>query len=438
MIDLIRITIPFALDAVIHSGNPFSTIQALEERCTGHIRDFLRYTENGLMLQAKSVSRSADGSLSMSELTHPFDSLPSSFSAMAFKILDINGWPHITLKASPAKLLQGHNVYGGSSLRQGIVEMLGSLACSLPDVYADLDVGLTTITNLDVTYSARYASADDPNGAFLGLELIAFLRTLSAGQLKARGVAYDTTTYWGSVDSQLGFVKAYLKSDEFLKQLKDVKRAAKCGCAVAKRLLTVMSDSSLQHWAKCLLRLEASFKKDWLRRAGLPLNVWQLIKHQETLQAQGRCFLREIWVKKCAPLFSALEGQTMKVLDDEEIKKAIRATHFRETKSGAISLSYADDLFRFYQDIKHRGYPFARQDAFASASGKRRFNRYVSDLQEAGISKATLQAFGLNHTPNVVPLLRFLEIDFNSQHPAGFVEPVSQYYVGHPVLSLVA
>lgn len=128
----------------------------------------------------------------------------------------------------------------------------------------------------------------------------------------------------------------------------------------------------------------------------------------------------------------------MKVLDDEEIKKAIRSNHFRQTKSGAISYSYADDLFRFYLDIKNRGYAVAKQQSKENESSERKFNRYIKDLGIAGIAKATLQAFSLNHTPTVVPVLRFLEVDFNSQHPAGYVEPISRFYVGHPVLSLVA
>lgn len=438
MIDLIRLTVPFKLSAVSCSGSPMSTVSALADGEIGQIKDMLRYTSSGLLLQAKSVSRSDDGSLNISDLSHPFDRLPSSFSSMAFKILEINGWPHVTLKASPAKLMQGHNVYGGSSIRQSLLEMLGSLAVAFPDVYEDLEIGLTHLTNLDVTYSARFANPDDPNSELLGRELISYLRTLSSGQLMARGVCYDTTTYWGSADSQLGYVKAYLKHDEFLKQLKDVKREAATGDALAKRMLAVMSDEKLQNWSKNLLRLEASFKKDWLRRAGLPLNAWHLVKYQEELLAQGRCFLREIWAKKCAPLFSACEGQTMKVLDDEDIKQAIRSSHFRQTKSGAISYSYADDLFRFYLDIKNRGYEVVKKQASDTQASKLKFYRYVKDLGIAGIAKATLQAFSLNNTPSVVPVLRFLQVDFNSQHPADYVEPVSRFYVGHPVLSLVA
>lgn len=438
MIDLIRITIPFKLSAVSFSGRPMSTVQALADSETGQIKDMLRYTQSGLLLQAKNVSRAEDGTLNITDLSHPFDSLPSSHSSMAFKIFEINGWPYVTLKASPAKLLQGHNVYGGSSIRQALLEMLGSLAVAFPDVYQDLEIALTHITNLDVTYSARFANPDDPNSVLLGRELIAYLRTLSSGQLKARGVVYETTTYWGSADSQLGYVKAYLKEDEFLKQFKEVKRQAATGDALAKRMFAVMSDESLQNWSKNLLRLEASFKKDWLRRAGLPLNAWQLVTYQEQLLKEGKCFLRDIWAKKCAPLFKACEGQVMKVLDDEEIKKAIRSNHFRQTKSGAISYSYADDLFRFYLDIKNRGYAVAKQQSKENESSERKFNRYIKDLGIAGIAKATLQAFSLNHTPTVVPVLRFLEVDFNSQHPAGYVEPISRFYVGHPVLSLVA
>jgi II/X family phage/plasmid replication protein len=83
MIDLIRITIPFNMDAVSCSGSPLSTLQALNDGCTGQIRDFLRYTSDGLLLQSKSVSRDIDGSMHFDDLVHPFDSLPSSFSSMA-------------------------------------------------------------------------------------------------------------------------------------------------------------------------------------------------------------------------------------------------------------------------------------------------------------------------------------------------------------------
>jgi len=121
MIDLIRLTIPFKLNAVSCSGRALSTVQALADSEVGQIKDFLRYTRDGLLLQAKDVSLADDGSIVVSDLSHPFNSLPSSFSSLAFQITYLNGWPHATLKASPAKLLQGHNVYGGSSLRQGVI-----------------------------------------------------------------------------------------------------------------------------------------------------------------------------------------------------------------------------------------------------------------------------------------------------------------------------
>jgi II/X family phage/plasmid replication protein len=129
----------------------------------------------------------------------------------------------------------------------------------------------------------------------------------------------------------------------------------------------------------------------------------------------------------------------MKVLDDESVKADIRAAHFRQTKSGKISYSFADDVFSFYRELREYGYLTVRKSRLDTDAGKRKFNRYVEALQEAGISKATLQTFSLNgKRTNVVPILRFIEMDFSSQHPDWYVEPVSQFYIGHPALSLVA
>lgn len=439
MLDLLRLTIPFKLSAVHSSGNPISTLDALEQACIGEIKDAIRYTTDGVLMQAKSVYRDAEGKTVISNLTTPFDSLPSSFSGLAFQIVIIKGWPHVTLKASPAKLLQGHNIFGSVSIRQAAMEFFSVLCLAFPDVFKDLDIFLTQATNLDVTYSMRYAAADNPHAIDLGRDLITFFSTLSFGQLKPRGGAFLDTTYWGSVDSQLGGLKAYLKLQEFKRQLKEVTRQAKAGDAAAKRLLVVMKDDVLHQWASHLLRLEASFKKDWLRRHDIPLNVFELMLYQEKLQAEGRCLLRELWQRKTAPLFAACEGQKMKVLDDESVKADIRAAHFRETKSGKISYSYADDVFAFYRELREYGYLTVRKSRFDTDSGERKFRRYVEALNEAGISKATLQTFSLNgQRTNVVPILRFIEMDFSSQHPDWYVEPVSQFYIGHPALSLVA
>lgn len=536
MIDLLRITIPFALHAVNCSGSPFSVQHAIEMGSLGEIKDILRYTENGLPLQAKDVSRSVDGQLLVSDLQHPFESLPSSYSGLAFKILMVNGWPYVTLKASPAKLLQGHNVFGSVSIKQAAFEFFGILKSLYPALYLDLEVGLAEVSSIDITYSARYQPVSSLTGEETGRALISFLRTLSAGQLKARGVSYEDTTYWGSADSQLGQIKAYLKSQEFLKQLKEFQLLAKRDISTARlnktnldkklqeftkkllplpssfkkklslnqfksylhflrffkklhflrvnataktgaaRMVEVMQDERLVAWVINLLRLEVSVKKDWLRRHEIPLNLFALVRYQEQLQAQGRCLLQEIWANRTAPLFKACEGQTMKVIDDKSIELEIKRVHVRYPKvkfkcknftyfrqSRAFSLvrdnfaktkwlyppsvdkskpsyGYANTLFSFYRDIKEHGYLSVKKVYSDSPSGNRKFNRYVSELGLAGLAKATLQTFGLNSEPsNIVPVLRFVRVDFGSQLPDWYVEPISQYALdSRPQLSLVA
>ncbi|MFX6134389.1 phage/plasmid replication protein, II/X family, partial [Acinetobacter baumannii] len=64
-------------------------------------------------------------------------------------------YPYVELKASPAKILQGHNVYGTDWIEQGALEMLGYLAESHPTLYGMLAIGETEVKQLDSTYSAR-------------------------------------------------------------------------------------------------------------------------------------------------------------------------------------------------------------------------------------------------------------------------------------------
>ena len=54
-----------------------------------------------------------------SRLRHNFESLPSYFASLAFKVYngtDFKRVPYIKIVGNPAKLLQGHNVYGPDDL----------------------------------------------------------------------------------------------------------------------------------------------------------------------------------------------------------------------------------------------------------------------------------------------------------------------------------
>ncbi|NMU24571.1 replication protein, partial [Vibrio parahaemolyticus] len=74
--------------------------------------------DRGLRLDC-SVDLDEDGNTSISSLRHPWESVPSSYTSIAMKVFQGSGFrPNacVELKCSPAKILQGHNVYGSDSL----------------------------------------------------------------------------------------------------------------------------------------------------------------------------------------------------------------------------------------------------------------------------------------------------------------------------------
>ncbi|WP_455803239.1 phage/plasmid replication protein, II/X family, partial [Acinetobacter guillouiae] len=61
-------------------------------------------------------------------LRHPYSRLPTSYTNMAFKFVHEGmNFPYVELKCSPAKILQGHNVFGTDLIKEGAFEMLGWL-----------------------------------------------------------------------------------------------------------------------------------------------------------------------------------------------------------------------------------------------------------------------------------------------------------------------
>lgn len=460
MLDLLRITIPFKPQAVMTSRPVATVFEAMQFKVSGQIRNMLKYTIDGMRVTAFSVAYDEDGNVSVSELKHPFESLPSSYSGIAIKIYDgflgasAPVWPHVSLKASPAKLMQGHNIFGGSCILQAAIEFIMTLYTLYPTLYKDLEIREAQVTNIDATFSSRFLPIGSPIAHQTGRDLIKLLRNVSVGQLKpCQKRLHETTIYYNSPDAISG-LKGYLKHDEVLQDLKDAKRKTD---ALSRRLVSILSNQDLQDFAQNLIRLEASFGKDYLRRHDIPLNLFDLIQYQRDLLKQGRCFLRELWLNKTAPLFKAFEGHTMKVLNDDDVLKKLMAVHGRPVKPRAtkkmseveqildehgmydhalgnqpqavtISYSYANTLFSFYRDLKEHGYKSVYANYKSSNASLRKFQRYVADLVEAGLSKAYLQSFELNDEPtNIVPLIRFIEINFGEQFPEGYTPPVSRF-----------
>ena len=84
-------------------------------------------------LASRSVHKDDEGNVSASALFHPYESVPTHFTGMALKVFFDSAYePYVQIKASPAKLLQGHNVFGSDNIEQGAAEMLGFLHLAYP------------------------------------------------------------------------------------------------------------------------------------------------------------------------------------------------------------------------------------------------------------------------------------------------------------------
>lgn len=380
----------------------------------------------GVPLRATSVLSDGKGGYQVEDISHAWESLSTGFTPLAFKVfhqsLGKRIQPGVELKASPAKLLQGHNVFGPTSVRKGGEVMLKWLAGSYPKLWALLDWEAAEVYGIDCTYSARLP---DQRTA---LQLVQALRGVSNGHTRNRGDDYETTAYWGSKETRLRKLKAYLKGPEFRRQLDDAIKAARAyGGAnfvpsqafAAHRLLAVLQNPALQEWAENLLRLEATVMHRWLERRNIPTNLWALCDYQERLEGEGSCFIQWCWEQVTKELFAAFEGISMRVINDEKVLAALKARWTKFGKNGKANETVALNLFRTYRSIKDYGW----QETMDSMS-RATFYRHVDQICECGLSKAALQKLKMDDQKNnVVPILRFLQVDFSSQRPDWYVEP---------------
>jgi len=364
-------------------------------------------------LASRSVHKNDDGSISAAALFHPFESVPTHYTGMAMKVFfDSSFEPYVQIKASPAKLLQGHNVFGSDNIEQGAMEMIGFLHEAYPLLARMLDWPRAWVSHIDVTYSARLK---DQNTA---KKVLDFLSNVSNGQTRLSNKRFDSSVYWGGQTSRLVNHKCYMKHDEFIAQFEEYKQLAKKNDKAAQRVVDVMSNSDLINWTVGLLRFESRLKKRWLERNDIPTNLFELIKFQRS----NPDLLQTLWNKATHSIFEALRGQTMKLTDDTSVLETIERSEVVMTKSGKVSLTKVRNLFAMFCLIREKGF-----DEIKNNYGKSQFYNLISQLCECGFSKAYLQNLHDEKASNIIPFVKLVEIDFNQQLPNWYEEPVSQF-----------
>lgn len=399
MIDKFSFRIPFKPDSVL----------ATESADAGRI-DML---QTGITAFNKCTVTVTDGQPVIEVLEASYESLPSSFTPMAMKVH--NGgtyWPFVEIKASPAKLLQGHNVYGPDCPVLCGRELFYTLDFAMPDLSAMLDYGNAEIYEIDCTYSFDFQKVE------LGLPLIEFMSHVESGHCKI-GQVFDTTCYW-KYKSDFERLKLYLKWHELQKNISSIRHLNKAG--VYDHVIEVMKNPRLQQFAATKARLEANIRHRRLKELGIS-NYWVFCRKYEQEKAEGGNLIQRLWQRSFKPLFEAVGDKTMNLHNDEDVKRALMARYGKQNSKGKMNYAKALNYFRTYRSIATIGY-----DETAATMSRPTFWRHVTAIAECGISKGRLQNLHQGEKgAQVVPLIRLIEVDFSSQFPADYVEPTSNY-----------
>lgn len=386
-------------------------------------------------------------------LFSPFESLPSSFgSSMAMKFYAVNVAntpPYVSLHAS-AKLLQGHNVYGGESVLNLSSEMLALLKENYPYFYNMLDIKDARISRIDSTYSLRLSSE------MLVQPCLRFLKHADTGQRKSDNRRdFHNTVYFGLATSPYGGAKIYGKSYELKDAIKKYERSAGKGSLQSAKMLEIFNDDLVQY-SDGLLRFECTTKARQLEKCNLPKNLWAFIDYQLN---EDKNVLTKLWRMWFDPILSTLNGDIMPDIDDSDIYQKCRDKLWTQSKRpfkslvkidvlnrifnihmlpkptnygifenpeslvvfGNISYTRANNAYNFYKLLKQDGYELVK-----SRYVRKTFNTNVKCLIDIGFKRAVLKNLSKD-TLAAFPVSEILNFDFKVQAPVGYKPPVSEH-----------
>ncbi|WP_297188566.1 phage/plasmid replication protein, II/X family [uncultured Porticoccus sp.] len=328
-------------------------------------------------------------------------------------------WPHVSIKASPNKILQGHNVFGSENIRPGLYQMLASLQMAFPKIYQHLDIENSEVRYLDSTYSAFVPSTYQRN------QLINLVEAVFPNkEMISRHVGYVQANRCSEYFRQ----KVYYKEQELLADLDTCKRQRN------QSRVDILSDKRLQDFAYGRLRLEATSGHRGLDRLGIPRRLPEFLRFHDWFQSVHKEPLCQyLWSTAFKKVFSQIEGHTMKNVDDEKIKLEIESRFITVSASGRLNRRKANAIYQTYRNIKSEGYDQLAKEKSST------FYRNVKCLEEIGLSRGFLKSLDPRRPhDNVVPMVQLIRVDFTNQRPDWYVEPESGFDDKRRHLRLVA
>ena len=411
MIDMIGIYIPFRSETFGYVGVDKIKIESglYDQTARLKVFDFIKICKE-CCIEPNAYGLSFDfedgiEKVSVSGLNAPFEQLESSYAGIALKInhAPTIGTPHIILKASPAKLLLGHNIYGYDDIQSGIVIILYTLLKTYPFLAQYLDFNSSELRMLDINYSFRMRSKEDC------VYLLDYLRNVSYRQTQANEVEnnrFKETTYFGNKTSKHKFIRMYYKHDEVLKTLQSKTKQQLNN--VTKHQIAVLSNPELIEFSKNLLRVEAALRKVWIEKkfGSTLLSV--------VLSRNDIC-ISDLWMDAMSDLFKAVGDVTLKNQSDESVREQINKMFVTyNSKTGKESFSNANNIYAFYRLIISDGYKSVKD-----TTSKATFYRRVSDLEAIGLSRAQLQNYSSldSSSRNIIPFVKIIDLTNVVQAP---------------------
>jgi II/X family phage/plasmid replication protein len=410
MIDMTGIYIPFRPDTYGYTGVDKIKIESglYDQTARLKVFDFIKICKTeGIEPNAYGISFDfEDGieTVSVQGLNAPFEQLESSFAGIALKInhAPTIGTPHIILKASPAKLLLGHNIYGYDDIQSGIVIILHTLIKTYPFLSQYLDFNSAELRMLDINYSFRMRSKEDC------IYLLDYLRNVSYRQTQANEVEnnrFKETTYFGNKGSKHKFIRMYYKHDEVLKTLQSKSKQQLNN--VTKHQIAVLSNPELVEFSKNLLRVEAALRKVWIEK-----------KFGSTLLScvlSSDVCISDLWMDAMSDLFKAVGDVTLKNQSDESVREKINKMFVTvNSKTLKESFANANNIYAFYRLIISDGYKSVKD-----TTSKATFYRRIADLESIGLSRAQLQNYNSldSNTRNIIPFVKIIDLTNVVQAP---------------------
>lgn len=371
----------------------------------------------------------------ISDLRHShqsFECLQSFHSGLAVKI-DVGSssrLPCVQLKASPAKLINGHNVWGWyhPNCFWSVFEVLNE---ALPDLFEMLDIENSEINLLDYTFSFKSNRPD------LVRHILSQCSTIQHKRLTPyKKFQYENTIYWNKA-SEHGFLKLYCKHYEMLERIRELKREN-----INNRYdnqLRILSCPKLLEYSRDILRLEARLTNRKLKALEVPTNFIEFIKYFNQQASLGRNLAFDLFMHKAAPFFEAIKGEDMKNYSDEKIEhELVKVCMPKKVKTAngsyievvePLSRRQINAVLSTYRQIIHLGY----DKLHADLSSRSRLCRHLQILAKVGISKAELQAIH-NSTQKgceVISIAQFFKPDLNASAPDYLKSAVVHDFLAH-------